>query len=64
MMSNAIVVVIYANRQELNCSRRASGYFTIIGDKAPPATRGSSEFARVGYHVVILTPEMAGTVGV
>ncbi len=28
------------------CSRRAPGYFTLISEKAPPATRDSSEFAR------------------
>ncbi len=26
-------------RQGLKCSRRAPGYFTLIGDKAPPAAR-------------------------
>ncbi len=30
----------------LNCSRRAPGYFTLIGDKAPHAARDSSEVAR------------------
>ncbi len=39
-------VVVKAERRELNCSRRAPGYFTLIGDKAPPAARGSSEVAR------------------
>ncbi len=37
-------------------------YFTLIGDKAPPAARDSIEAVRIG--VVILTPETAVTVGV
>ncbi len=40
------VVVVKAYRQELKCSRLASGYFTLIGDKAPPTARDSSEVAR------------------
>ncbi len=36
------VVVVLAQRQEFKCSRRAPGYFTLIGDKAPPAARDSS----------------------
>ncbi len=39
-------VVVWAQRQELKCSRRAPGYFSLIGDKAPPAARDSSEVAR------------------
>ncbi len=35
-----VVVVV------VKCSRRATGYFTLIGDKAPPAARDSSEAAR------------------
>ncbi len=42
----AVVVVVQAQRQELKCSRLAPGYFTLIGDKAPPAARDSSEVAR------------------
>ncbi len=30
----------------LNCSRRAPVYFTLVGDKASPAARNSSEVAR------------------
>ncbi len=30
----------------LKWSRRAPGYFTLIGDRAPPAARGSGEVAR------------------
>ncbi len=41
-----VVVVVYAQRQELKCSRRAPGYFTLIGDKAPPAARDRSKVAR------------------
>ncbi len=41
-----LVVVVYAWRQWLNCLRRTPSYFTLIGDKAPPAARGSSEVAR------------------
>ncbi len=33
------------NRIQLDCSRRAPGYFTLIGDKAPPVARDSSEVA-------------------
>ncbi len=40
------VVVVKAKQQELNCPRRAPGYFTLIGDKAPPAARDSSVVAR------------------
>ncbi len=31
---------------ELKCSRRAPGYFTLIGDKAPAAAHDSSEVTR------------------
>ncbi len=55
-----VAVAVQAQRRELKCSRRAPGYFTLIGDKAPPAASDSSEVA----HVVILTLETAGTVGV
>ncbi len=41
-----IDVVVQAQIQEVKCSRRAPGYFTLIGDKAPPAARDSSEVAR------------------
>ncbi len=33
-------------RQELNCSRRAPGYFSLIGEKASPTARDISEVAR------------------
>ncbi len=53
------------NRIYLDCPRRAPGYFTLIGDKASPVTRDSSEVARVyKINVAILTPEMADIVGV
>ncbi len=42
--------------QELNCSRRSSGYFTLIGDEA----RRSSPLV----NFVLLTPETAGLVGI
>ncbi len=42
----AVDVVVGAERQELKCSRLAPGYFTLNGDKAPPAARDSSEVAR------------------
>ncbi len=32
-------------RREFNGLRRAPGYFTLIGDKAPPAAHDSSEVA-------------------
>ncbi len=32
--AHATIVVVQVKRQELNCSRRKPGYFTIIGDKA------------------------------
>ncbi len=41
-----VVAVVKAKRQDLRCSRRAPGYFTLIGDKTPPATCESSEVAR------------------
>ncbi len=41
-----VLVVVKAQRQELKCSRRAPGYFTVIGNKVPPAARDSSEVAR------------------
>ncbi len=41
-----VVVIVSAWRQEIDCSRRAPGYFILIGDKAPPATRDGSEVAR------------------
>ncbi len=41
-----VVVVVQAQRQELKCSGLAPGYFNLIGDKAPPAARDSSEVAR------------------
>ncbi len=40
------VVVVEAWRYELSYSRRAPGYFTLIGDKTPPAARDISEVAR------------------
>ncbi len=40
------------------------GYFTLIGDKAPPAARDSSDFAVRKSNVIVLTPETTGTVGV
>ncbi len=41
-----VIVVVKAYRQERKCSRLAPGYFTLNGDKAPPATRDRSEVAR------------------
>ncbi len=41
-----VAVAVWAQRRELKCSRRTPGYFTPIGDKAPPAARDSSEVAR------------------
>ncbi len=41
-----VAVAVQAQRRELNCSRRAPDYFTLTGDKAPPAARDSSEVAR------------------
>ncbi len=38
-------------------------YFSLIGDKAPPAARDSSEVAHV-LIVVVLTLETTSTVGV
>ncbi len=42
-----LLLLLLRQRQELNCSRRAPGYFTLIGEKAPPAARDSSEVARL-----------------
>ncbi len=41
-----MVVVVSTWHQELKCSRKAHGYFTLIGDKAPLAARDSSDVAR------------------
>ncbi len=38
--------VVQAQRHELNCSRRALGYFTLIGDRTLPTARDSSKVAR------------------
>ncbi len=49
-LSNACVVVVVvfkAQRQERKCSRLARFYFTLNGDKAPPASSDSSEVARL-----------------
>ncbi len=35
------VIVVKAYRQAHKCSRRAHGYFTVKGDKAPPVVRDS-----------------------
>ncbi len=37
------IVDVYAYRQKPNCSRRAPGYFTLIGGMTQPAARDSSE---------------------
>ncbi len=58
------VVVVKAQRQGLKCSSKALGYFTLIGDKAPPAARASSEVARALNQRCYPTPETAGAVGV
>ncbi len=44
--AKGVVFVVYAFRQELKCSRRAPGYLTLAGDKAPAAARDGSEVAR------------------
>ncbi len=41
---------------ELSCSRRASGYFTLIGDEARRTSRL--------VNFVLLTPETSGLVGI
>ncbi len=41
-----LLLLLFRQRQKLKCSRWAPGYFTLIGDKAPPAARNSSEVAR------------------
>ncbi len=43
---DAVIVVVEALRQRVKCPRRAPGYFILIGDKASPAARDSSEIAR------------------
>ncbi len=45
-IASADVFVGKTKHQELNCSIRASGYLTLIDDKAPPAARDRSEVAR------------------
>ncbi len=43
---SVVVVVVEALRQGLKCSRRTPSCFTLIGDKAPPSARDSSEVVR------------------
>ncbi len=43
---DAVFIVVKALREGGECPRRAPGYFILIGDKASPATRDSSEVAR------------------
>ncbi len=45
-----VMVAVYVLRQPFKCSRRVSGYFTLIGDAAPLVARGSSEVARCHPH--------------
>ncbi len=42
-----VAIVVQPYRQELKCSRRAPGCFTLIGDMAPLAERHSNEVAYV-----------------
>ncbi len=44
--ADAQIFGVAAKPQELKCSRRAPGYFTLIGDKTPPAARDSSAVVR------------------
>ncbi len=56
----AVIVIVEIR---VNCSRRAPGYFILIGDTAPPAARNSSEVARrLSQRSIPLTPETAGRV--
>ncbi len=41
-----IVILVNTKRHELNCSRSTPSYFTLIGDKPPPAARYSNEVDR------------------
>ncbi len=50
-----VVVVVNAEHQELKCSRRAPGYFTLIDDRALPASRNSSDVPNTLGVVVIFT---------
>ncbi len=42
----AVAVVVQAQCQELKCSSRPTGYFTLLGDKTLPVARDSSEVTR------------------
>ncbi len=42
-----VLKFVYVYFLKLKCSSRAPGYFTLIGDMAPPATSDSSEVARI-----------------
>ncbi len=42
MSSGPLLLLLFRQCQELICSRRAPGYFTLIGDKAPSTARGSN----------------------
>ncbi len=46
ILADLIASAVKALHPELNCSKTAPGFFTPIGDKAPPAARYSSEVAR------------------
>ncbi len=46
ILADLIASAVKALHPELNCSRIATDYFTLIGDKAPPAARYTSEAVR------------------
>ncbi len=46
MRSVVVTDDVYASRQEFNCSGKAHGYFTLLGDKAPPTARDRDGVAR------------------
>ncbi len=44
--TGVVIVVGQTQRQELYCSRRVPGYFTLIDDKAPPVARDNTDGER------------------
>ncbi len=50
-----VVVVVKAEHEELKCSRRAPGYFTLIDDRSLPASRNNNDVPHTLGVVVIFT---------
>ncbi len=57
-----VVVVVKAYRQELTCSRRPSGYFTLTDDRAPSVTL-CYPYTGTGRHSWCLSSSLSLSVG-